>query len=668
MVYLPPASREQVSIIEALESGYNVVVDSVAGSGKTTTNLHVASRFKDDCNILLLTFNKKIKIETREKVRLLNLSNMEIHSYHSFCVKYYNSKCFTDYGIIDVLESDASTVVKPIPKYDIVIIDEAQDVCPLYYRLICKILKVCNEARLCILGDKNQSIYGFKDSDERYIIYADKLFGFCNSYGWRFIKLSETFRNPRQITDFVNECLLRECRLISNKDNGGIKVKYVICDAYNDWRSIHDDIIGYLKNGYSNDDIFVLSPSLKSSTSPLKKLANKLSMEGIPIYVPISDDENIDEEILKNKVVFSTYHQVKGLERKIVIVYGFDSGYMMRVAATANRCPNEIYVATTRSLERMTVIHHYKNDYLPFMDLSKLRKNVEFVETKQLSPKIVQDVPTEKAPREITVNELLRHIPPYVIKKCMEHITVDECTRVCSNLSEVLDIPVKTKQTINESVLYENVSDITGIAIPAYYQYRRTRKLNINLLPNIDMDKLMVRDLLHISNRWNSYVTGYNYKMHQIQRYNWLSKDILLKCEKRLDTYIRSDNLKFMTRKTVLVKGNNEEAKCDDMLLSCYIDCIEVLDNKDEIVWQIMLTKSIENEHILKFALIMYMIQYQNPSTQFKIVNVYDGSVYTISCSLEKLRNIFTDLIRYKYGSKRNEMDDETFLACNIIQ
>lgn len=91
---LPQASHEQQRVIEELINNNNVIIDSVAGSGKTTCNLHIARHFKDS-NILLLTYNSKLKIETREKIQQLELTNIETHSYHSFCVKYYNNLSFT---------------------------------------------------------------------------------------------------------------------------------------------------------------------------------------------------------------------------------------------------------------------------------------------------------------------------------------------------------------------------------------------------------------------------------------------------------------------------------------------------------------------------------------------------------------------------------------------
>ena len=65
---LPAISIEQNNIINQLLLNNNVVVDSVAGSGKTTCNLHIAKHF-NNMNILLLTYNSKLKLETRDKAK-----------------------------------------------------------------------------------------------------------------------------------------------------------------------------------------------------------------------------------------------------------------------------------------------------------------------------------------------------------------------------------------------------------------------------------------------------------------------------------------------------------------------------------------------------------------------------------------------------------------------
>ena len=91
---LPEISIDQQNAIEKLKTG-NIIIDSVAGCGKTTTNMYIGKEFNTS-NILLLTYNSKLKLETRIKVQEFCINNIEVHSYHSFCVKNYDNECFTD--------------------------------------------------------------------------------------------------------------------------------------------------------------------------------------------------------------------------------------------------------------------------------------------------------------------------------------------------------------------------------------------------------------------------------------------------------------------------------------------------------------------------------------------------------------------------------------------
>ena len=44
---LSPISKEQSHIVEVIETGKNIQIDAVAGSGKTTTSLHIAKRYPE---------------------------------------------------------------------------------------------------------------------------------------------------------------------------------------------------------------------------------------------------------------------------------------------------------------------------------------------------------------------------------------------------------------------------------------------------------------------------------------------------------------------------------------------------------------------------------------------------------------------------------------------
>ena len=189
MIELPPPSQEQNDVINSLlidES--NIMLNSVAGSGKTTTALHVAQACADKA-VLLITYNKRLKLETRVKALMYDIRNLKSHSYHALGVFFYNDTCCRDTGILRVIEENIPLRPKSLPNFDIIIIDEAQDITGLLYKFMCKFLgdqfNISGKAPLfLIIGDALQSIYAFKGADARYLTKADKLFPF-NAQIWR---------------------------------------------------------------------------------------------------------------------------------------------------------------------------------------------------------------------------------------------------------------------------------------------------------------------------------------------------------------------------------------------------------------------------------------------------------------------------------------------------
>ena len=69
----------------------------------------------------------------------------------------------------------------------------------------------------------------------------------------------------------------------------------------------------YLNLGYKPEEIFILALSIKNKKLLVRNLENSIKryMVNIPIYVSLSDEEKLNSDILKNKLVFSTFHQAK---------------------------------------------------------------------------------------------------------------------------------------------------------------------------------------------------------------------------------------------------------------------------------------------------------------------------------------------------------------------
>jgi superfamily II DNA or RNA helicase len=92
------ASDEQQIIIKNININ-NIIVDSVPGSGKTTTNIFIAKAYPDK-KILLLTFNRKLSDETKYKLVKENITNMEAYTYHGFCSRKFIENCPTVGNIV----------------------------------------------------------------------------------------------------------------------------------------------------------------------------------------------------------------------------------------------------------------------------------------------------------------------------------------------------------------------------------------------------------------------------------------------------------------------------------------------------------------------------------------------------------------------------------------
>jgi superfamily I DNA and RNA helicase len=100
-------------------------------------------------------------METRKKKDNLGLRNLEVHSYHSFCVSNYDNRCYKDAAIINLLKDNKKSLKKF--NYSIIVVDEAQDMNKIYYKLVNKILSDnLGKCRMCVIGDKYQSIYQYE--------------------------------------------------------------------------------------------------------------------------------------------------------------------------------------------------------------------------------------------------------------------------------------------------------------------------------------------------------------------------------------------------------------------------------------------------------------------------------------------------------------------------
>ena len=113
----------------------------------------------------------------------LGIKNVAVHTYHSLAVAIYDPEAFVDKAM-RLLVQQCRPPLRLIPA-DTIVLDEAQDMTFLYFRLIVKYIRDLNmPIQLMVLGDFMQGLYEFKGADIRFlgfVLYLVYLFFFANS-------------------------------------------------------------------------------------------------------------------------------------------------------------------------------------------------------------------------------------------------------------------------------------------------------------------------------------------------------------------------------------------------------------------------------------------------------------------------------------------------------
>ena len=575
-------SDEQNHIIDELNKGKNVIVCAVAGSGKSSTVLSAAAQMPDR-QFIQVTYNASLRLEIKEKVEQLCLTNIEIHTYHSLAVRYYLPNCFTDAGLRRILYNNIAPRDE-IALVDVLVIDEAQDMTLLYYQLIQKYIRdmLNNSAKiqLLILGDELQSLYEFKGSDARFLTLAEKIWSGCsflrtNEFSKCTMKMS--YRITDQICAFVNDVMIGQQRMNSCRSDE--PVKYVRNSRTNLEKTVVFEINRLLAAGAKPSDFFILGASVKSTKSVVRKMENVLVSQGIPCYVPMMENENIDDRVIEGKIVFSTFHSVKGRQRPYVFIVGFDNSYFEFYARTlpTDRCPNTLYVGATRASKALFLLEgdNFAGDRpLPFLKMSHHEMRAQpYIQFKG-QPRSIFYADERTVPESINLIDKHFETPTSMIKFIPESV-IEEISPIIDRIfvrEQVLDngdfdIPavIRTK-----GGFHEEVSDLNGVAIPAMYYDKLTNrysgktdsnilltiiKQTLNglksnehtylreLVDGLDESSQNIADYLYLANIYVATQEKLYFKLKQVGRdeYGWLSSKHVENCLERLESIISQE-------------------------------------------------------------------------------------------------------------------------------
>ncbi len=176
------------------------------------------------------------------------------------------------------------------------------------------------------------------------------------------------------MSQFVNDVMMG--RLFMTAPKAGVPVVYLRNNKMNLQKMILFQLKQMLQSGeIKPDDIFILGGSVKGERSHIRQLENKLVMSGIPCFVPTNETAELNEAVIRGKIVFSTFHQSKGREKEVVVIMGFDKAYFdyYNRSADPNVCPSTLYVGATRAKKLLILAESaedHKSRPLPFLQMS----------------------------------------------------------------------------------------------------------------------------------------------------------------------------------------------------------------------------------------------------------------------------------------------------------
>ena len=296
-------SDEQQYFVEQVLEGHNVLVDACIGSGKTTAIQRVCDMLPQRKNILYLTYNKLLKCDARSKI--LN-ANVTVTNYHGFAWVTLKNQGYKVSANTAVLKFNQ--IQPPIAKYDVLIIDEYQDIETELAELLEYIKAKNPKMQIVAVGDMQQKIYDKTTLD---------VYPFITQFLGDHITLEFTkcFR--------LCENLAANLGRIWNKTIVGVNDQCQVLDM-----TVEQAILFLSEQRLS--DILCLGARYGDCSNILNHLEHyyPYKFNKHTVYASIRENDSIAAiNPTSETAIFTTFDSSKGLERNICVLCDFTSNY-----------------------------------------------------------------------------------------------------------------------------------------------------------------------------------------------------------------------------------------------------------------------------------------------------------------------------------------------------
>ena len=223
---------DQKRIVKAILKGQNLSINGVKLTERDLVSM--ISKIKE-------------QIKTLDEYSVMNKQIVEVYDKYNRALLESNAMDFSDILLNTYKLLQKPEILEKVQnKYKYIMIDEYQDTNNLQYKIIDWIAR--KSSNLCVVGDENQSIYGFRGANILNILNFE-----TNYNNAKIIKIEENYRSTTTILDEANE-LIKNNKSSKDKklwtQNGkGDLIKVLACDNARDEVS---RIIEIIKKNHQN--------------------------------------------------------------------------------------------------------------------------------------------------------------------------------------------------------------------------------------------------------------------------------------------------------------------------------------------------------------------------------------------------------------------------------
>lgn len=349
-------TKEQFALLDFVNYNKRCLIEGAAGTGKTLMAIETSQRkLKDNCRVGLFCYNKQLGAKLKHSTDLISGYNANgsytgtLHSYLSSKTssavpelnmelqKYFNEDL--PFEFLDQNEGFDEN-----EKFDVLIIDEAQDLInPYYLEVFDMVLKGgIKHGQWILFGDfSNQAIYLNQPIEIIDLLNSKSTFA-------HFPPLKVNCRNTKRIAS-------------QNTLVTGVEMA--------EFRS----------GGFDGESVATRFPAVSLQKNTIEEIVAELMSRAIPLEkIVLLSPKIFNKSVLKDSALVcnwikqglkvSTIHSFKGLESIIVVLYDFDeinSINAQRLFYTGiSRAKQELYIVLNKNL---------KEDYYKLISLNYLK-------------------------------------------------------------------------------------------------------------------------------------------------------------------------------------------------------------------------------------------------------------------------------------------------------